>query len=512
MSKQCDRKWTALVAAAFFAGCHNCEPHHPRAVYPSPPPTMCPPIPCGGEVTQTDWPPKPQLVDLPSALQLANAQNPEIAMARERINEALAHQEGVDLLWLPDLQFGPAWTRHDGQIQRSTGEVITVSRSSLFVGGGPVLTLDLAEAIFAPLAARQVTAARQAGALAATNRRTLDVAVAYIDLLQVYAELQISAETVEHARRLLNITKNYEKTGKGVAADTARARTEYNLRLSEQAEIEGRIAVTSARLVQLLNLDPQVSLRPVEPALVPMSLVPERAPLAELLAQAMSYRPELTENQALIAAAIQRWRAAKIEPLVPKLGLGLSAGGFGGGANSFFGDFDGRSDFSALAVWQLRSFGLGDAVRVRERQSQYNQAVFQQNTIEAMVASEVVSAFGVAFSRRRELDSAQLAVAAARDSYQLNEERIRRAPDQARPIELLQAIQALERARHDYLRVVADYNRAQFRLYTALGNPSLCALDSSVAVQIQEATVPSDAAKDRLPAPEKLGKEEGNNK
>jgi outer membrane protein TolC len=358
------------------------------------------------------------------------------------------------------------------------------------MGGGSALAVDVSDVLFLPLAARQLTAARQAGAAGATNARLLDVALAYVDLLQVYAELQSNTETYQNARHLLELTESYERSGKGAAADTARTRTEANVREQERLEPQGRAGVVSARLTQLLLLRPEVSLRPAEPAVVPVALVPEQVPLPELLAQALSNRPELAANRALIVAALERWRAAKVAPLVPNLRLAYAAGGFGGGRNDFLGNFDGRSDFSAMAVWQLRNFGLGDRALQRERHSQYAQAAFRQAAIEATVASQVVAAFSVAFARRRELAAAQRAVAAARESYRLNEERIRRAPEQGRPIELLQAIQALARARQDYLQVVADYNRAQFRLYTALGNPPLCALNSAAQVAVSEPTAP----------------------
>jgi outer membrane protein TolC len=142
------------------------------------------------------------------------------------------------------------------------------------------------------------------------------------------------------------------------------------------------------------------------------------------------------------------------------------------------------------AVWQLQNFGLGNRALIQERRSQYAQSTFRQASIEARVASQVVSSFRVAFARRQELDASQREVAAARESYRLNEERIRRAPEQGRPIELLQAIQALAQARLDYLVVVADYNRAQFRLYTAVGNPPLCALGQAAAIATTEPTTP----------------------
>src|SRR5262249_61356800 len=92
----------------------------------------------------------------------------------------------------------------------------------------------------------------------------------------------------------------------------------------------------------------------------------------------------------------------------------------------------------------------------------------------------------------KELTVARGAVRAARESYRLNELRTRRAPEQGRPIELLQAIQALAQARVSYLQTVADYDRTQFRLYAALGHPPLCALDEAARVPTEEPTVPPE--------------------
>ena len=119
------------------------------------------------------------------------------------------------LLWL---------AAHAALAETVSGEVITVSRSSLFVGAGTALSLEISDALFAPLAARQFTSARAAEAAAVANERVLDAALAYLDLLQVYAELQINTETLANARHLVELTESQERAGRGAAADTARAR------------------------------------------------------------------------------------------------------------------------------------------------------------------------------------------------------------------------------------------------------------------------------------------------
>ena len=43
-----------------------------------------------------------------------------------------------------------------------------------------------------------------------------------------------------------------------------------------------------------------------------------------------------------------------------------------------------------------------------------------------------------------------------------------------RPSEAMLALQGLAQANADYYAALADYNRAQFRLYRALGQPAQC--------------------------------------
>ena len=161
-----------------------------------------------------------QPIDLPGAFRLAGARDLDIAMARERVNQSLAELDQARVLWLPSLYLGPNWIRHDGQVQTVQGPIQNVSKSSLFFGataaagssvsgpvpaGGPAqvsgLTsiLRFSDAIFEPLAARQVADARQAGIQTATNDALLAVAEAYMDLQLAAGKLAISREAAANA-------------------------------------------------------------------------------------------------------------------------------------------------------------------------------------------------------------------------------------------------------------------------------------------------------------------------
>jgi outer membrane protein TolC len=124
-------------------------------------------------------------------------------------------------------------------------------------------------------------------------------------------------------------------------------------------------------------------------------------------------------------------------------------------------------DFDAAAFWEIRNFGAGELAARCEAQSRVRQARFRHVQALDRVAAEIVEAHAQVQAKRDQLPLAESAIAAARDSYRRNQERIMNA--QGLPIEVLQSITALDQAQRLYATTIADYNRAQFRLHRALG-------------------------------------------
>ncbi|TMQ33634.1 MAG: hypothetical protein E6K70_12050 [Planctomycetota bacterium] len=170
-------------------------------------------------------------------------------------------------------------------------------------------------------------------------------------------------------------------------------------------------------MAQLLLLQPTVDLRPADPAIVPITLVPVDGPLDELVATGLMNRPELAESRALVAAALARWRQARVGPLLPRLEVSYFAGDFGGGINDNTQRFGGRGDGTAQAVWELRNLGFGDLAQARVGRSQYEQANLHVLEIQAQVAAEVTAAAKLVRSRDRALATAQEAVRHAQETW-----------------------------------------------------------------------------------------------
>lgn len=472
---------------------------------PSGGPSSPPPMAVEPSSPRPDAQPVP--IDLPTALRIANAANPTIGVALARVREAYALWRAARVLWLPDLETGPAYARHDGVLQNSTGIIFSTNKWSLFEGGGATTSLETANAIFGPQIARRLLDAQRAAAAATTSNVQLDVALTYLDLLRAYGALAINAEAPANAEEIVRLAVAAERGGVGrTPADANRARTELAQRRQERLRLEGDVAVLSARLAQLLLLEPTVQLRPAEPAVVPIAIVPPDVPLEELITTGLMNRPELAESRSLVGANLARWRQARLGPLFPRLNASYLAGDFGGGINDNTQEFRGRGDGQAQAVWTLHNLGFGDLARARAARAVYDQANLHVQEVQAQVAAEVAGAAGVTLSRQRALGSAQQGVQQAEEMWR----RLTRwtveigtgAGRRFEAVELLLAEQALEQARLQYLNEVIEYNQQQFRLYWALGQPPLHALPKAAALPVVVPVTPSKpAASGTLPAP-----------
>jgi len=434
-----------------------------------------------------------QPIDLASALRLAGARDLDIATARQQVLRALGDLDEARGLWLPSLFTGPTYYRLDGQVQAIDGHVETVSRDSLYFGstaslansfpapppgsGFPPLNalsgvLRISDALYGTRAARRVIAANEAGVEVATNNALLAASEAYFDLQLAAGSLAIAREAAGNADMLAEITESYARSGAGLEADHRRALAELRGRKRSVRVAVGGLEVASANLIRPLLLDPRIVVAPVEPAESVIRLIPDDEPLEDLICQGWRNRPELAQSRELLEAAVLRLKQAKLRPFVPSLALTYAGGGFGGGQNESFGNFNTRGDFAASLFWELHGLGLRDRGIRRVAEADRRTADIDFTRVQAQVANDVVAAYKSRLASAEAMDDAREAVAEAIDSLQLNFVNILRGgglPGAPRPIEVLQPIQALAQARADYLDAVLAYNRSQFRLYRAIG-------------------------------------------
>ncbi len=429
---------------------------------------------------------RPLPITLPAALQLANARPLDIAAASERTRVALAQLQRAHVLWLPTIYLGFDYLRHDGQLQDIVGQVFGTSKSAFQVGAGPSAVFALSEAYYAPLAVRQVVRARQADFQAAVNNSLVAVADAYFAVQEARGAL---AGAEDAARRAAELTRRAEQLAPELTppVEASRARTELARRRQAVHTARERWRTASADLTRLLRLDPGAVVEPVEPPHVQVPLIALDQSVDDLIPVGLTNRPELAARQALVQAALQQLRQEKLRPLVPSVLLrgtstnpsGTLAGSyFGGGRNSNLSKFSARSDFDIQVLWELQNLGLGNRARVKERHAEHQLSLLELFRVQDQVAAEVVQAHAQAVAAAERVRDAEEGLRTAIDSADKNFEGMGQTKRVGnlnvlviRPAEAVAAVQALAQAYVDYYAAVADFNRGQFRLYRALGQP-----------------------------------------
>ncbi len=289
-----------------------------------------------------------------------------------------------------------------------------MNRSSLFLGGKASLpngfpapspgtgypqlnslstVVRISDMIFEPLAARRVVGANRAGVQVANNDALLEVAEAYLDLQTASGRLAIAREAAGNAEILSRITGSYARLGEGVEADHRRALAEFKHQRKNIQAASGQLLVASANLIRLLVLDARMVIAPVEPAEAILRLIPDEAPLDDLIIQGLQRRPELAQSQELVQAAILRLRQARLRPWIPSVAMTYVGGGEGGGKDAFFGNFGARGDYIASLFWELQHLGFSDIAAMRRSAAEKRTADLQLIQVETRVAAEVAASY-----------------------------------------------------------------------------------------------------------------------
>jgi outer membrane protein TolC len=444
-----------------------------------------------------NWESDVQFLDLASALRLAGVNNPQVLLARQKTITAVAQAQQAAMMALPDIRPGTSFDDHNGNLQQSSGNILKVDRNSFFAGFGAYAiaagtvsipgvgwNLHLSDTIFKALIARQYVAQTRFASRAVENEMLRRVAVAYTDLLAAQGRRALARLSRKEAKDVYDLSAIWAKLGAGRDADKDRAETELRLLEADLITAEGEVFQTSTRLAELLNMTPSTRLEVAEAKVVPTNLVPPNIPLSQLLAMAIANRPELQERNSVIRQAMLSLWSARALPFAPNMIIGLSYGAEGGGSNlvaqpvgtdafsrgtSRFGNTAERLDFDAVFFWTAQNMGVGNVAIVRQARSRLQTANLQFLQTLDVVRADVAKAYVQAHARFAQMQSAEKAVQEIRLGFQQDYDAVR--GNFGRPIELLDSLRLLRRARINYLDAIILYNQAQIDLYVALGQP-----------------------------------------
>jgi outer membrane protein TolC len=407
-------------------------------------------------------------IDLPTVLRLANAQNLDVKIARERLTEAKANHDSAVEQFFPWISPGAAYRRHEGEIQAVDGTMSDVSKQSYTAGGTLTAQMDLGDAIYKSLAAKQLVKAADHALTSQQQDSTLAAAQGYYDLAKAKAIASVFMEA-------FNISSNYqaqlhEAVGAGIAFKGDELRVQVQ---TERYQITWRQAleqqrVAAARLAQILHLDPSVELMPQDSDLVPLTLIETNAALDSLMKNALNARPELKQNQALTSAARDTKNGAVYGPIIPTLSAQAFVGGLGGGKNDSTGNFSDSEDYFVGLGWRIGPGGLFDVGRIHANKAQLETAKLNGEKVRDEITREVVEYNTRVQSLFDQLATTKQNLTTTSETLRLTQ--ARKEFGVGAVLEDIQSQQELTRARSDYLNTVAEYNKAEYGLKRAVGD------------------------------------------
>src|SRR5438093_3596402 len=425
---------------------------------------------CSAIAAESNWSPELLTIDLASALHLAGACNIDIQLAREKVAEASAAEESAIERFFPWIAPGVTYRRHDKLIQNTEGLIEEVHKQSYAPGGVVVAQTEIGDAIFKSLEAHQLAKAARHGLDAQQQETILAAARGYFDLAAAHEALGVAREALRASSDYTAETARAVDAGIAFKGDALRVKVQQQRDQIGLRRAEENARLASAKLVQILHLNPTVQLTARDASVVPLSIVSAKETVGDLISQALTARPETRQNAALISAAEHAKNGAIYGPLIPTVGGQAFFGGLGGGMDSETGHFGDSEDYAALVTWRIGPGGLFDFGNIHARQARLRGTALAADKVTDQVANEVVISRARVQSLEDQTAMAKQSLADAEEALRLGQERKEFGVGVV--LETIQAEQDLSRVRNDYLNIVTDYNKTQDSLLRALGRLS----------------------------------------
>jgi outer membrane protein TolC len=412
--------------------------------------------------------PAPYLIDLPTALRLADAQNLDVQVARERVKEAQANRTSAIEQFFPWLSPGVTWHRRDGVAQASPSGIIGNADYQAYSPGiGLTAQAAVGDAIYNSLAAKQLVTASHEGLETQRRDAALRAAEGYFDLAKAKGLVAVVREALATSEQYQQQLHEAVAVGIAFKGDELRvqAQTEHYQVVLRQALAQQRIA--AVELARVLHLDASVELVPRESELVPLALFDSTASVELLLQRAMRARPELKQTEALLAASKATRSAAVYGPLIPSVGIQLFQGRLGGGPDSGHTKSGPVHDVVVGINWRIGPGGLFDFGRSKANDAQFAVRELGDTRVRDGIAAEVIAGLTRVHALGDQIALTEKGLATASEVLRLT--RARKQFGVGLVLEDIQAQQAVTQARSDYINAVADFDKAQYALSRAVG-------------------------------------------
>lgn len=418
-------------------------------------------------------------IDLESLLQTAGANNLTIEQYQREQELAVADQVKAREWWLPEIYAGLETHKLWGAAMNADGGFfLDVNRGNLWTGLGLDARWDFGEGIYQSKAAGLRAVAASHLTRAERNQVLLKTIQTYYDFLTAQLYREAYTEMARQADTIVTQLQIQVEAGIGFESEVLLAKSNRNSLKVQHLQAQNSYLEEMAGLVNLLNLQAGTQIRSVDTLLVPLNLLAEsewRQPFADSL---YLDRPEYKYLQTDLEAIEAERKSTTTGLLLPELGLSTYGSYFGG----LFQEVrpmrpaeypetqvlypTGQVNISLK--WRIPTGRLAYGGRLKQYDAQ---VALQQNSIgqfKNQVNEEVNRAKAKLLTSSQQVELAEEAQSLAREAVSQSLQRQQLGTAQA--FELFQAQEIYLQTRLEYLKAIAQYNKAQYSLYVAKGN------------------------------------------
>ncbi len=235
-------------------------------------------------------------IDLATTLRLAGAQNLDVQLARNAVEQAHAGYTSALQGFLPSIVPSARYFHHSGRTQAVDGSILDVTKHSEEQNLALAGQIVIGESVFNSLQGRRLVSAAEAGASAQEQSVSLLAAQQYFELVRARALVDVITQG-------LSVSQNYQqqlgeavRIGIAFKGDQLRVETQSERLQLDLTRARQQQRLAAARLAQTLHLDPLVELTPAEAEPAPLALADLNATPQDLLKNALENRPELQQS------------------------------------------------------------------------------------------------------------------------------------------------------------------------------------------------------------------------
>jgi outer membrane protein TolC len=351
---------------------------------------------------------------------------------------------------------------------------LDIDQNNLWLGIGAAANWDFAEGIYKTKAAKLKSEASQYRTVIEREKALLESVSAYYDLMGAQLNLGAYNNLLSQSEIIVQQIEIQVDAGLRFTSELLLAKSNKNHLAIAALSAKRDLNNASAKLLQLLNLDQNVTLLSVDSTLVPLEDSGE-----EITTSMNDYqrRPEI-KALALDLEALKV--ASKIYTtglLLPELHLDLNG--------SSFGRFNGNvnpidpvtnpdpnqlyptSAFAGSLLWRVPLGALIQKGDTKKAESLIRLKEIEAEQCKAQINEEVSRALSVLAVGREQILMAKEALDLSSEALSQSMERQRLGT--AKPFEVFQAQQFYLQAEIDYIEVVGEYNKGWFAWRVAKG-------------------------------------------